>query len=430
MGPIYEEIVNTQVEEWLKQGKIKRIHDSPWNFPLIVVDKDGGTGKRVPVDFRKLNELTKPDHYQMTRVDDILDRLNGCEYFSKLDAKDGFLQIDLAEEDQIKTTFRTKKGCFCFVKMPFGLINAPATYQRVMDNALKEYLWDFVVVYMDECLVFSKSFEDHEKHLNLVKKRLNERQIILNPKKCKYFQTEIKFLGHILNKEGYKADPERVKSIKQSTPPKNRKELQSFLSLVSYCRKFIPYLADIAAPLYDLTTNKITDAEFNNYFSGKNIKIFEKIKNSISEDALLAFPDFSNRFILTTDASKIGIGAVLSQVSNGVERPIEYFSKKHNRAQQNYCTTDQELLAVVESLKHFSQYLVGKQFLLRTDHKALVYLFSSKNYKSRLTRWSLDIQAYDIKIEFLKGELNFSDFLSRNISDEEVINCVDQPSHK
>lgn len=168
----------------------------------MVVDKEGGSGKRVPVDFRRLNEVTKPDKYQMTRIDDIMDTLHGSKYFSKLDAKDGFLQIDLEEKDQIKTSFRTKKGCYCFVKMPFGLINAPATYQRAMDNALSDYLWKFVVVYMDDCLVFSENMEDHKKHLKLVKDRLWERNILLNSDKCDYFKEEIKFLGHIIDKNG------------------------------------------------------------------------------------------------------------------------------------------------------------------------------------------------------------------------------------
>ncbi len=360
----------------------------------------------------------------MTRVDEILDKLHGCKYFSKLDAKDGFLQIDLAKKDQIKTTFRTKQGCFCFVKMSFGLVNAPATYQRVMDNALKDFLWNFVVVYMDDCLVFSKSKEQHRKHLDQVKKRLEEREIILNNDKCEYFKKSLKFLGHIVSEKGYRPDPERVKAIRTAKPPETKKEMQSFLSFVSYCRKFINHLADNAAPLYDLISKNVKDNCFKKMFVGTVKESFIKVKNSISDDALLAFPNFESTFILTTDASKIGIGAILSQKENEVERPIEYFSRKHNSAQRNYCTTDQELLAVVEALKHFSPYLSGRPFTLRTDHKALIYLFKSKNQKSRLMRWSLEIQNFDINIEYLKGELNFTDFLSRNICDNNSISVI------
>jgi transposase InsO family protein len=406
-----EEIISKKVGEYLKTGIIRK-SNSPWRAPVVIVPK--GKDYRMCIDYRKLNEVTKRDAYPMPNIQEVLNALNGAEIFSKMDALSGYHQVELREEDVEKTAFGCKEGIFEFKKMPFGLVNAPATFQRLMDTALADVLWKFVVVYLDDIIVFSKSIEEHKIHLKIVQEKLEKMGMIFNSEKCEFFKKEIRVLGHIVSHKGIRPDDRRIQAIKAFKDPETKKELMSFLGLIGYCRKFIKDLSGLSKPLYDLLKKDISREEFKEEIRRKDTKEeIHALKRSISEDAMLSLPNNRDMFVLTTDASGVGVGAVLSQIQEGKERVIEYYSSIHNQAQKNYSTTEQELLAVIAAIEHFRPYLLGRRFKLKTDHKALVYLFKTRNLKSRLLRWSLILQEYDFEIEYLKGDKNFSDFLSR-----------------
>ena len=411
-GPKMDAEIKKMVNELLSQGII-RPSTSPWRSPVVMVPK-GECGWRMCIDYRRLNDITKIDAYPMPHMDDIFDALAGSRIFSKMDALSGYHQVSMAEEDIEKTAFGCKEGAFEYVKMPFGLVNAPATFQRIMDMALEEEKWKFVVIYLDDVIIYSKSEKEHAEHVRIVQEKLSKIGMIFNKEKCKFFQKEIRVLGHVVSEDGIKPDEERVRAIKQFKVPETKRELMSFLGLVGYCRKFIKDLSIISKPLYDLLKESVSKTDFIRLIrSPEIIRVMEEVKKSIADDALLALPTSKDKFILTTDASCIGIGAVLSQVQNNQEKVISYYSSLHNAAQKNYSTTEQELLAVVSAIDYFRPYLIGNKFELRTDHKALVYLFKCKDLKTRLMRWSLKLQEYQVEINYLKGEENFTDILSR-----------------
>ena len=411
-GPKMEEEIKKTVEEYLSKGII-RPSNSAWRSSVVMVPK-GNDKWRMCIDYRPLNEITKIDTYPMPNIEDIFDALGGAKIFSKMDALSGYHQVCVDEKDVEKSAFSCKQGLFEFLKMPFGLVNAPATFQRIMDQALEKEKWKFVVVYLDDIIIYSKNEEDHRIHLRLVQEKLNKIGMVFNEEKCQFFKKEIKVLGHVISGNGIKPDEDRVRAIKDFKIPENKRELMSFIGLVGYCRKFIKNLSIISKPLYDLLKEDIDKKDFMNRIkSEETLEVIQEVKASISNDALLALPNSVDKFILTTDASCIGVGAVLSQIQGGRERVISYFSSIHNAAQRNYSTTEQELLAVVSAVEHYRAYLIGNKFELRTDYKALVYLFKSRDQKTRLMRWSLKLQEYNMEINYLKGEDNFSDILSR-----------------
>lgn len=410
LGHNMEEIVKIMVHDLLTKGII-RPSSSPWRSPIVLVPKKNKDW-RLCVDYRHLNNITRKDKYPMPNIEEILDSLAGATIFSKLDALSGYHQIPMAEEDSEKTAFVCKEGIFEYIKMPFGLVNAPATFQRIMDKILEKEKWKFAAVYLDDIIIYSKSKDDHEKHLKIVCDKLKLAGIILNEKKCVYNVESINILGHIVDNKGIRPDPERITAIKQFPLPKTKKELMSFLGLIGYCRKFIRNLSEKAKPLYEVVKKEKEEVKLH-LKKNEVQKEIENLKKCISTDALLALPNVKEKFILTTDASGVGVGAVLSQIQDGKERVVSYFSKTHNTAQINYSTTEQELLAVISAVDHYRSYLLGNKFLIRTDHKAITYLLKTKELKSRVMRWALLLQEFDFEIEYLRGPENFSDILSR-----------------
>lgn len=412
-GPKLDEVINKQVKEYLRDGII-RPSCSPWRAPVVMVPKKESGKLRMCIDYRKLNDVTIKDSYPVPNVQEVLDAMAGAKVYSKMDALSGYHQVKIQDEDIEKTAFACKLGTFEFVRMPFGLVNAPATFQRLMDNALREELWKFVVVYLDDVIVYSKSEEEHKIHVKIIQDKLKKLGMTFNTEKCEFFKKEIKILGHIVSKRGIRPDPNRVKAIKEFRNPASKKELMSFLGLINYCRKFIPKLSVRSKPLYDLLKKEIPKEELKAKLASEDTAYnIQTLKDSIAEDALLVLPTQTGKFILTTDASGVGVGAVLSQIQAGQERVIEYFSSIHNNAQKGYSTTEQELLAVISAIEHFRPYLYGRPFLIRTDHKAILYLLKSKGTKARLMRWALALQEYNFTVEHLKGTENFSDLLSR-----------------
>lgn len=304
--------------------------------------------------------------------------------------------------------------------MPFGLTNAPATFQRCMNQLFKEDLGKIVQPYLDDIIVFSKSYEEHKVHLEQVLKRIRESGLKLNPKKCKFFKSELEILGLKVRKNMISPTDDRIQNIKAFPEPKTIREVRSFLGFASYCRNFIKDLAHMAQPLTEILKDNPPEKR-NIALTDNQRKAFETIKQKLDRSCSLAIPDYSKPFILTTDASNFAVGAVLAQKdTTNKEIPICFFSKKLSASKCNYSTTHREFLAVVEAIHFFKPYLMHRKFLLRTDHQALTALKHTRNQNSLLLRWSLFLADFTFDIEYIKGEVNPADALSRVATAEEV----------
>jgi len=351
------EVERAEVEKMLQKGIIEP-SNSPWSSPIVLVSKkDGST--RFCVDYRKLNDVTVKDAYPIHRVDDCLDALSGSKWFSSMDLCSGFWQVKMDEKDKLKTAFSTSHGLYHFKVMPFGLVNAPSTFERVMEDVLRGLQWIESLLYMDDIITPGKTVDESLTRLENVFERLRKAHLKLNPSKCKFFRKSVSFLGHIVSEEGVETDPEKVRTIKEWPVPESSKEVRSFLGLASYYRRFVKGFADIAKPLHKL-------CEKNAKFIWNQMcqEAFDFLKEMLTSAPVLAYPQLGSQFILDTDASDVGVGAVLSQVQDEHERVIAYMSKTMNVHERSYCVTRKELLAVVTALKHFHSYLYGQKILV------------------------------------------------------------------
>lgn len=405
---VHKEEIEKQMKEMREKGIITD-SESPYNAPVWVVPKKkDASGKqkwRIVIDFRKLNELTDQDAYPLPDIDDILGQLGDSKYFSALDLSSGFHQIPMAQESRKYTAFSTPQGHYEFQRMPFGLKNAPATFQRMMDTALRGLIGRSCFVYLDDIVIFGRSPEEHNRNLAVVFERLQKLKLKVQPDKCEFLKPELEYLGHVITDNGVKPNPAKTEKIKNFPTPRNVKEVRGFLGLTGYYRKFIKGFATVARPLTELTKK---DAEFR--LTEKELKAIETLKTKMQEEVVLKYPDQKKQFELTTDASNEGLGAVLSQEG----RPCCFVSRTLNPAEKNYTTTEKELLAIVWAIKRLRQYLLGRKFKIITDHKALVWLHNIKDPSSRLMRWRLRLEEYDYKIEYKKGKENTAaDALSR-----------------
>eukprot|EP00731_Ephydatia_muelleri_P012465 Em0006g1359a len=402
------EEVRKLLQDMLAKGAIQP-SDSPWSSPIVLVTKkDGST--RFCVDYRKVNAVTRKDAYPLPRVDDTLDTLAGSKLFSTLDLATGYWQVEVADEDKEKTAFSTPEGLYQFEVMPFGLCNAPATFQRLMDKVLSGLKWYSCLVYIDDIVVVGDSFENHLYNLVGVLKRLREAGLKVKPSKCSLCQREVQYLGHVVSTEGISTDPTKVEAICNWPTPTCKQEIQRFLGLANYYRRFIKNFSSIAKPLQRLT-------EKNNMFHWNELcqSAFDELRRCLVSSPVLAYPDYSKCFVLDTDASDVGIGAVLSQPSeDGSERVIAYASRSLSRQEQRYCVTRRELMAVVEFTHHFRPYLLGRQFTLRTDHGSLVWLQNFKEPEGQLARWLERLQEFDFVVIHRQGTQHCNaDALSR-----------------
>jgi hypothetical protein len=403
LSPEEKEECEKQVKDLLEKGLVQP-SNSPWGAPILFVPKPNGK-LRMCCDFRMLNRATIKNKFPMPRIDDLLDVLHGKRVFSSLDLQSGYWQIALSPEDMKKSAFNTHFGHFEFKVMTFGLANAPATFQSLMNDIFADCR-DFVVVYLDDILVFSDSPEQHLQHLKRVLDRLREHKLYAQLPKCDFGLSELKFLGHIVGEFGIKPDPAKVSVVVDWPEPANAAELRSFLGLAQYFRKFIQGYAQIVCKLYDLLKANVV---FN--FTDQHRKAFEQVKFSLSNAPVLKAPDFSKPFELYTDASTHGIGSVLMQKGH----PIAFESRKLSSAEFNYTTTEQELLAVVHSLKVFRPYIQNKNMLttIYTDHRALEWLLTKQDVSRREARWLEEISRYHLKLTYIPGRTNVADPISR-----------------
>jgi len=399
--------VDNLIEEMRQQGVIEE-SCSPWISPAVLVRKKDGS-VRFCVDFRKLNAITKKDSYPIPRIDDMLDRLAGNTWFSSLDLKSGYWQVRIRPEDREKTAFSIGKGLWQFTVMPFGLCNAPATFERLMEEVLQQLINKICLVYLDDVIIFSEDFEDMLERLEQVFHRLRSANLKLNPKKCSFLRKKIKYLGHVISERGVSTDEEKISSVRDWPIPRTKKQVRSFLGFCSYYRRFVKDFSLIAKPLFSLTENtcKFTWDELCD-------AAFKELKRRLISSPILSFPKEDGQFILDTDASNHGIGAVLSQVQEGGEKVIAYYSRVFSRTERNYCVTRKELLAVISSMKFFHHYLYGREFVVRTDHISLKWLMTFRNLEGQLARWLEQLQQYNFEIIHRKGSLHSNaDGLSR-----------------
>ncbi|GBN12768.1 Retrovirus-related Pol polyprotein from transposon 297, partial [Araneus ventricosus] len=384
------------VQEMVDNGIIEE-SSGPWASPIVlVIKKDGST--RFCVDYRKLNEITKKDSYPLPRIDDTLDALNGSQWFTTLDLKSGYWQVEVRPEDREKTAFTTGQGLWQFKVMPFGLCNAPATFERLMETVLRGLSSEACLVYLDDIIIVGRTFEEHLSNLRKVFQRLQNANLKLSPKKCRFFQKEVTYLGHVISAEGVKTDPGKIKAVVDWPRPETIHDLRSFLGLCTYYRRFVRNFSTIARSLHKLTETK---SNFN--WTEECEKSFNSLKQALTSSPILTYPRTDKDFILDTDASNEGIGAVLSQNIGNEERVIAYFSK---------------------SLEHFHHYLYGQKFLLRTDHASLRWLLNFKEPEGQIARWIQRLQEYDFEIQHRKGTSHGNaDALSRRPCGESCKHC-------
>lgn len=354
---------------------------------------------RLCVDLRKVNDLTIKDSFPLPRIDDCLDALRGNTWYSTIDLASGYHQLSVHPSDKCKTAFVTNKGLFEFNRMPFGLSSAGATFSRLMEFVLAGLQWETCVVYLDDIIIFSRSFEEHVTRLQQVLDRVLSAGLKVAPKKCFLFQRQVAFLGHIVNSEGILPDPSKVEAVESWPQPKNVKDLRSFLGTCSYYRKYVKDFAKIAHPLHRLTEKNVL-FKWNEDCN----QAFNLLKQALTTSPILVYPCMEKEFILDTDASGTGVGAVLSQIQdNGKEHVIAYFSKALSKTERQYCVTRRELLAIVFAVKHFHHYLYGTHFTVRTDHGALNWLKNFKNPEGQLARWLEVLGTYNYTIKHRPG---------------------------
>ncbi|KAL4279545.1 hypothetical protein GQ457_03G016570 [Hibiscus cannabinus] len=433
-----KEVVRKEILKWLDAGIIYPISDSEWVSPVQCVPKKGGitvisnekneliptrtvTGWRVCMDYRKLNKATRKDHFPLPFIDQMLDRLAGKQFYCFLDGYSGYNQIAIAPEDQSKTTFTCPYGTFAFRRMPFGLCNAPATFQRCMTAIFSDLNEDCLEIFMDDFSTFGEDFDSCLSNLEKVLKRCKETNLVLNWEKCHFMVDEGIVLGHKISSKGMEVDKAKIEVISKLPPPTTVKGIRSFLGHAGFYRRFIEDFSKITKPLCSLLEQG-RPFEFNKDCT----KAFNLLKQKLVTAPIVEPPDWKLPFELMCDASDYAVGAVLGQRKGKIFHPIYYASKTLNDAQVNYTTTEKEMLAVIFAFDKFRSYLIGTKVIVHTDHSAIKYLLSKKDAKPRLIRWILLLQEFDIEIIDRKGTENqVADHLSR-LENKDIADTADE----
>ena len=405
------EVVDQQVQDMLTQGIIENSH-SPWNSPLFLVPKKDG-GFRPVIDFRKVNEVTEDDHYPLPVLKDLLMCLgSGNKIFTSLDLLSGYWQVPLAQESKEVTAFSTPSGHYHWNRMPFGLKGSSLTFQRLINTLFAGLLGKTVFAYLDDIIVASKNAKSHFEDLRSVLSRLQEAGLKAKLSKCEFLKSKISFLGHVVDSEGIHTMDDKVTAVRNFPQPKTADNVRSFLGLAGYYRPFIKDFAKLASPLTQLLKK---DVVF--HWSAAQQRSFQDLKHALTTAPVLSFPDFTEPFLICTDASSLGLGAVLMQQDiRGKNHVIAYASRVLTPAESNYSVTHQETLAVVWALKHYRDIVKGYPITIYTDHAAVTELFKGRNLSGRLARWYLTIQEFSPQFKYLPGRANVvADALSRNV---------------
>ncbi|GKC78823.1 putative reverse transcriptase domain-containing protein [Tanacetum coccineum] len=466
LAPSELEELSGQLKELQDKGFI-RPSSSPWGAPVLFVKKKDGSF-RMCIDYRELNKLTVKNRYPLPRIDDLFDQLQGSQFFSKIDLRSGYHQLRVHEDDIPKTAFRTRYGHFEFTVMPFGLTNAPAVFMDLMNRVCRPYLDKFVIVFIDDILIYSKTQEEHVEHLRLVLELLKKEKLYAKFSKCEFWLREVQFLGHVINGNGIHVDPSKIEAVKNWKAPRTPTEVRSFLGLAGYYRRFIENFSKIAKSLTILTQKTLPDRseDFVVYcdaswiglgcvINGDGIHVdpskieavknwkaprtstevrsflglagyyrrvrlsiggeeqelaFQTLKDKLCNAPVLALPDGSEDFVVYCDASWIGLGCVLMQKG----KVIAYASRQLKNHEKNYMTHDLELGAVVFALKIWRYYLYGTKSVIYTDHKSLQHIFSQKELNMRQRHWIELFSDYDCEVCYHPGKVNVvADALSR-----------------
>ena len=401
-------VVDREIADMLDKGIIRPSH-SPWASPITLVPKPDGS-VRFCVDYRKLNAVTVGDCHPLPHIQDIFDALQGSSIFSTIDLRSGYWQIPMAESDIPKTAFVTHRGLYEFTRMPFGLKNAPAVFQRAMQSVLGDTLGVFSMVYIDDIVVYSRDEASHKDHVTRVLQLLSDYGLVLKEKKCTFHRSELRLLGYVVSGAGIRADTDKTAAIAAMPPPVDVKGVQRFLGMVNYYRQLIPNCAAIAEPLTRLTRKKekfLWEEEQEN--------AFQNLKAALTSHNVMAHPDIQKPFKLYTDASDVAVGAILVQLDDKqVERPVHYVSRCFRGSEKAWSTIEKEAYAIVYALTKLRPYLFGAKFVIYTDHKPLKALFLSEVKNTKVQRWSSLIAEYAAPIEHYRGKLNVrADMLSR-----------------
>ncbi|XP_072772650.1 uncharacterized protein [Nerophis lumbriciformis] len=400
--------IKEEVKKMLELGVIEESH-SPWSSPIVIVPKPDGS-LRFCNDFRKLNEISLCDAYPMPRVDELIERLGPARFVSTLDLTKGYWQVPLTERAKPKTAFSTPEGLFQYTVLPFGIHGAPATFQRMMDRVLRPHQ-EYAAAYLDDIVIHSTSWSLHLQHLDAVLGALRRAGLTVNAKKCRVGLTETDYLGYTIGRGCVKPQARKVERIREWPRPLTKKQVKSFIGLVSYYQKFIKNFSTIATPLYELTRNKLPH---HVTWTAEAETAFKMLKKALCEEPVLKAPDFSQPFILHTDASGTGIGAVLAQLVDGEEHPVTFISRKLQSHERNYATVEKECLAVKWAIHHLRYYLWGRTFTLVTDHAPLKWMSTNKDRNDRVTRWFLELQNYHFTVEYRPGKaIPHADAMSR-----------------
>ena len=353
------------------------------------------------MDYRGLNKVTKKNRYSLPLISGLLEQLGRAKIFTKIDLRGAYNLVRIKEGDEWKTAFRTRYGHFEYNVMPFGLTNAPAVFQHMMNDIFREHLDDFVVIYLDDILIFSKNEGEHEKHVRLVLEKLRERGLYAKLEKCLFHQTEMEFLGFIATTDGLKMDPKKVEAIVSWEVPKTVRDVQCFLGFANFYRIFIKNYSRVAAPLTRLTCKDKLE------WGPQAEKAFQNLKTAFTKAPILVHHDFAKAFYLETDAYDFALGAVLSQMGiDGKLHPVAFYSWKFSAAEINYEIHDKELLAIVDSFQEWQHFLEGAAHPLTvyTDHRNLEYFMSAQVLNRRQAWWNMSLSRFDFVITYQLGK--------------------------
>lgn len=397
------EEMRKQIEAGIAAGRI-RISHSPWGAPVLFVPKKTGRGLRMCVDYRGLNQVTVKNRYPLPRIDDLMDQLSGAKFFSSLDLLHGYYQLGLKEEEIPKTAFITPFGLYEYTVMPFGLTNAPSVFQAYMNKILQPYLYRFVLVYLDDILIYSRTKEEHISHIRQVLQTLRDNKLYVCREKSHFLLKELDFLGHIVTPTGIKPDPKKVEPILKLERPTDVTEIQSFCGLLNYFRKYIPRLSLTLKPLSDLTKKNS-----NGIWTDECQKAFEEAKELLAHAATLAIPDFTKPFDIISDASDHHVGGILVQS----HKPIAFESRLLNDTEQRWPTHDKELFALVHCCRKWRPYIEGSTVTCYTDHSPLQFVQQQKNLNAKQVRWLQFLQGVKPSIVYRPGRGNPADPLTR-----------------